>query len=835
MTLHAEPATRPRARHMERVEVRGKFLWAGHQKLYLRGVTYGTFRPDQQGLQFPERSIVERDFNLMRASRINSLRTYTVPPAWLLDLAADAGLRVLVGIPWEQHITFLDEGRRRRAIVKSVRDAVRACAGHPAILAYVIGNEVPAPIARWHGAKRIERFLCRLATAVRREDPEALVTYVNYPTTEYLALPFVDFVCFNVYLESPDTLRAYLARLQNLAGDKPLVMAEVGLDSRGNGEEKQAEVLRWQIREVFAEGCAGAFIFAWTDEWCRGGYDIEDWDFGLTDRARAPKPALSAVAETFKQVPFGDARPWPRISVVICSYNGARTIRDTFEALRDLDYPDFEVILVDDGSKDATAKIGKEYGARVISTDNRGLSSARNTGYELATGEIVAYIDDDAYPDPHWLEYLAHRFREGGFVAVGGPNLPPPGDGPIAECVAHAPGGPMHVLLSDTEAEHIPGCNMAFRRDALRSVGGFDPLYRAAGDDVDLCWRLMDAGGRIGFHAGALVWHHRRNSVRTYWKQQCGYGRAEALLERKWPERYNAPGHLNWAGRLYGNGLTSALTRAVGRIYQGHAGTALFQSIYQPAPGLLASLPLMPEWYFIIASMALVVAIGAFWWPLLLASPLLAVAALAPLAQAVISAQRVPLDHQRSRPRRLALRALIALLHVLQPLARLSGRLQYGLSPWRRRGGRLALPLPAQWRIWSESWHSLDERARTMAACLREQKAAWVAGGDFDNWDFEVRGGLFASARLIAAVEEHGAGHQMARYRAWPRPSLPGLVLIVLFAALAAASGVSGAWLAAAMLGGLAVLLVTWLLWQAAVAMGATAAAIEGMRGDKEA
>ncbi len=81
-------------------------------------------------------------------------------------------------------------------------------------------------------------------------------------------------------------------------------MAEIGLDSRRNGLERQAEVLDWQIREVFAEGCAGAFVFAWSDEWHRGGYDIEDWDFGLTDRDRRPKPALAAVANAFAEVPF---------------------------------------------------------------------------------------------------------------------------------------------------------------------------------------------------------------------------------------------------------------------------------------------------------------------------------------------------------------------------------------------------------------------------------------------------------------------------------------------------------------------------------------------------
>lgn len=831
VTAGAEIGSSALTAQQHRVVARGKFLFVGGQKLYLKGVTYGTFRPDEAGAQFPEIRIVRRDFEAMRAHGINSIRTYTVPPAWLLDEAHTFGIYVLVGIPWEQHITFLDDHKRRKRIVDDARRAVRACHGRPAVLGYLIGNEIPASIVRWYGSKRIEGFLRQLYRAVKREDLAALVSYVNYPTTEYLDLSFLDFVCFNVYLESRDALRAYLARLQNIAGERPLVMAEVGLDSRRNGLDKQAEVLGWQIGEVFAEGCAGTFVFAWTDDWYRGGCQIEDWDFGLTERGRTPKPALLAVAHAFERVPFAADAEWPSISVVICSFNGARTIRDTLKALEGLDYPNFEVILVDDGSSDGTAAIGNEYGARVISTENRGLSSARNTGCEAATGEIVAYIDDDAYPDPQWLRYLAYRLRDSAFVGAGGPNLAPAGDGLIAECVGHAPGGPLHVLLSDTEAEHIPGCNMAFRRTALETVGGFDPIYRAAGDDVDLCWRLMEQGGKIGFHAGAVVWHHRRNSVRTYWKQQRGYGRAEALLERKWPEKYNAPGHLAWAGRIYGRGLTSAIKRAAGQIYQGHAGTAPFQSLYGSAPGLLTALPLMPEWYLLVFSLAAVSALGLAWWPLFAALPLLAAAIAVPFTQALLSATQAPLSgREGGQFMTLRLRALIALLHVLQPIARLRGRLENGLSPWRSRGSGLIVPVPRQWEAWSESWRSPEARARAMAAALKSLGASWTPGGDFDAWDFEVRGGLFASARLLGAVEEHGGGRQMARVRAWPRPSLSAFAGIAVGAALAIGASLSGEWIAALVLGALAVMFSARLAWEAAHAMGAIAKAVHKYR-----
>ena len=544
-----------------RPEARGKFLACGGEKFYARGVTYGTFRPDANGDEYPPLDIVGRDFAQMAANGFNSVRTYTTPPTWLLDIAADEGLFVAVSLAAERSVGYLNERGGAAVAERTARDVLRRCAGHPALLCYSIGNEIPASVVRWLGARKVENYLERLYDIAKDADPDGLVTYVNYPSTEYLELPFIDLVAFNVYLEQPDRLAAYLARLQNIAGDRPLLMAELGLDSMRNGEETQATTIEWQLRTAFAAGCAGAFVYSWTDEWHRGGEDVHDWAFGLTDRVRNPKPALAAARTVLADVPFTTDHASPKVSVVICAYNAESTLTECLDAVVALDYPNYEVIVVDDGSTDATAAVAFDYPVRLVSTENRGLSCARNTGLGQATGDIVAYLDSDAYPDPHWLKYLVRSFTTTGHVGVGGPNLPPGDDGPIAQCVAAAPGGPVHVLLTDEEAEHIPGCNMAFRADALRAIGGFDPRFRAAGDDVDVCWRLQDEGWTLGFSPAALVWHHRRNSVLAYWRQQRGYGHAEALLEGKWPHRYNTVGHVTWGGRIYGRGLTLALRR----------------------------------------------------------------------------------------------------------------------------------------------------------------------------------------------------------------------------------------------------------------------------------
>jgi glycosyltransferase involved in cell wall biosynthesis len=803
-----------------RPKVKGKFIYIGEEKFWVRGVTYGTFRPGHKGYHYPNPEVVERDFAAIAENGMNVVRTYTVPPRWLLDTAQKYGLRIMVGLPWEQHIAFLEDRQRAKAIATRVHQEIKRCAGHPAVLCYSVGNEIPASIVRWHGRQWIERFIESLYRIAKSVDPESLVTYVNFPTTEYLQLPFLDLVCFNVFLEHRDRLEAYLCRLQNIAGERPLMMAEIGLDSRRNGEEEQARSIDWQVRAAFSAGCAGAFVFAWTDDWHRGGYDIEDWDFGLTTRERHPKPALAAVSQAFAEIPFPPETKWPRISVVVCTYNGARTFRETMEGLKELDYPDYEVIVVDDGSTDHTIEIAREYEVNLISTINNGLSYARNVGWKAATGEIVAYIDDDAYPDPHWLKYLASTFLTTSFVGVGGPNLLPWGDGPVAECVANAPGGPVHVLVSDREAEHIPGCNMAFRRTALEAIGGFDPRFRTAGDDVDVCWSIQQQGWNIGYNPAAVVWHHRRNSIKAYWKQQQGYGKAEALLERKWPEKYNAKGHLTWAGRIYGNGNTKPIFGGRWRIYQGVWGTAPFQPLHQDVPGTFHLLPLMPEWYLVIAFLAVLSSFGVFWKPLLLSLPILAAVVASPVILAVLGAKRARFQTNSGTAfKRMQMRVLTGFLYLMQPLARLIGRMRHGLTPWRHRGiDRFLLPWKRIFTIWSETWRDKREWLRCVEDAHREVNAPVLRGGEFDTWDLEVRGGIFGSVRTLMAVEEHGAGRQMVRFRAWPKFSPVGIALVYFFTILACWAGMGHSWQASALLDGIAFLLALRILQESAYA-----------------
>src|SRR5262249_44539481 len=137
----------------------------------------------------------------------------------------------------------------------------------------------------------------------------------------------------------------------------------------------------------------------------------------------------------------------------------------------------------------------------------------------------------------------------------------------------------------------------------------------------------------------AQVWHHRRNSLRAYWRQQSGYGKAEALLEKKWPEKYNCAGHLTWQGRVYSSGGTRTPGSAM-RIYYGQWGIAPFQSLYETGSEHYQSLFMMPEWYLVNLVLAFIGVLGLLWSPLLSVLPLLVLSAGFPTLHACAAAAR---------------------------------------------------------------------------------------------------------------------------------------------------------------------------------------------------
>jgi len=757
-----------------RVRVDGKFFRLGAEKFFVKGVTYGPFAPNADGEMFGSPERARSDFALLGELGANVVRVYYVPPRWFLDLAEAAGLKVLVDIPWGKHLCFLDSAAARDEARQTVRDAVKACGGHPAVFACSVVNEIPAEIVRWSGVKRVQRFLEELVEEARSIEPECLYACASFPSTEFLQCANADFVCFNVYLHDPKAFQGYLARLQTIADARPLVLGELGMDAIRNGEKEQGEFLGWQLELAFRSGLAGAVVFSFTDEWFRGGMTIQDWSFGLTTQERAPKPAFQMVRDQYRAAPYFPLPRSPKVSVVVATYNGARTLRQCLESLMRLNYPDYEVILVDDGSTDNTAEIGRAFpSARYLAQSNQGLSAARNAGIRAARGEIVAFTDDDCRADEDWLYYLVQDLVRGDWAGIGGHNFLPPEDSSVAAVVMASPGGPAQVLLTDQEAEHIPGCNMAFYKWALEGVGMFDPLFRKAGDDVDLCWRLLDSNLKIGFSPAGFVWHYRRSTLKAYMRQQAGYGEAEALLIGKHPEHYNALGGGIWHGRIYSSALPGLLLRR-GVIYHGIFGSAFFQKMYAPnlGPPVMLFTSLAYQALVNLPLLALAINFGAF-------VPLAAASLSITLGTCAIAALQAAIPRQKKR---VWSRPLVAMMFLIQPLVRDWARVRARISRENRKSAAVAVSAgrresPRLLHYWSA--RGLDRHVFLGEIVARLAAIGWFFRIDtgWVPYDLEIAPGIWSRLRLTTVSEDLAQGRRCLRCRLQPRWSVPARVV----------------------------------------------------------
>jgi len=758
------PASRPNANP---ITVRGKFFFQGNRKFFVKGVTYGPFAASSGGVHFPEKSVVETDFAKMSHLGANCLRTFTIPPDWLLDLAERFGLKVLIGAPWTQHVCFLDSPKLKKEIRWRITHGVRACRHHPAVLGYLVGNEIPPDVIRWHGPKHVSNFLRELYLSAKELHPQALVSYANYPSTQYLITDFMDFASFNVYLHNEDAFRRYLHHLHVWAGEKPLVLTEFGIDSIREGNQAQAEILSWQLQASYEMGVAGTVVFSWTDEWFTGGFDVQEWAFGLVDRHRKEKPAYESVKQHYTRPIEVVLSRYPKVSVVVCAFNAERTMDKCLASLKELNYPNYEVVVVNDGSTDRTLEISRRYdNVRIIDQENQGLSAARNAGIMAAKGEIVAFTDSDCEADPDWLTYLVAKILSSNLSAVGGPNLSPPEDTLVPSCVAVSPGGPTYVLLSDEVAEHIAGCNMAFRREALLEISGFDALFRAAADDVDLCWRLQNAGYTIGFCPAAVVWHYRRNTISAYINQQRGYGKAEALVYFKHPYRFNLLGQARWLGRIYGD-LTSHLLSHRPVIYSGVFGRGLFQTLYESPSSLLSYLPLTLEWNLVAFFLLIYGAVSGGY---LFLGTLPFVFS---IIWCIASALRAPID---PRFKGVRARLLIALLIYLGPLLRSLSRYR-----WRIRGvsgvetikyeRTVQKPEVSWWgrslslAYWTEEGTEKESLIQGLMQFLLPRKYFILPDQGWKPWDLTVYRGIWSKAFVRVIHENHGGNKRLLRVK----------------------------------------------------------------------
>jgi GT2 family glycosyltransferase len=605
---------------------------------------------------------------------------------------------------------------------------------------------------------------------MRHADSGKLIALRHRPETLALALDDEDFIFANMPALTPIELKNYVLRLHNLAEIRPVII------EFGEGLPGQDEL----VACAFGLGAGGVVAAA-------------------VQKAASPGWLGIRMLNAGELLPFitlnGSCPPTPPesplVSVVICAYNAERTMRACLESLRQLDYPNYEVIIVDDGSRDRTAEIAAAFPEfRLIRQPNKGLSMARNAGMYAALGEIVAYTDSDCVVDPHWLSLMVRAMMEHRADGCGGPNYAPHEEGRLEACVAASPGAPCHVLVADDRAEHLAGCNMVFRKEALLKAGGFDPQFTSAGDDVDICWRLLDAGCTLGFCPAAFVWHFRRNTVKAYYKQQAGYGRAESMLYAKYPERFNALGQIRWRGTI--PGLTRTIPGGSRTRVRWTRRENEIQSVRETGPTVLGVLPLTAEWNM-AGGAALAVSYAAGFTTV----PALAMLG-ASVLWAIYYAAKAPVEKCHDG---LRTRMLIAFLAYTGPIARTFARYRHRRSAangavldtpprqrptidWLRRTIRLA--------YWNENYTTRDSLLDRVSRLFAKLGHPAAAGQGWNDVDLTVRPDMWTRIDFKTADEEHEGtrlkNHVVARIRL-SIPALAALAIGVSGFAVAAVLG----------------------------------------------
>ncbi len=805
---------------MRRLTTKGFHFYEGQEKWLIHGVTYGPFRPNHNSEPYPEEELLHRDFKAISAMGANTVRLYSIGGKQVASISSHYGLQLLIDIPWPKHIDVYNSKENQNLCLKMVEEGIRKIQEYPNVTGVFLGNEIPADLVRWAGKRRVQAFLRRLYNYAKSLAPDLLMGYANFPSTEYLQLGFFDFIGFNVYLHEPSVFEDYLIRLRHLYPEKPLILSEVGLDTQRHGLSKQAHLLSDNLRIAYEVGMAGAVVFTWTDEWHTGGYDITDWSFGIVDRDRRPKPSLQAVSQVFKTAPqCTELEHWPKISVIVAAYNESRTLRECLKSLESLIYPgEYEIIVVDDGSTDDTPVILNEFSdIQVITQPNKGLSAARNAGIEAATGEITAFTDADCFADPDWLYHIVIAMERDSVVGVGGPNLTPDENRLAAQCVSLAPGQPTHVLLNHNEAEHIPGCNMAFRRDVLLEINGFDTDFRKAGDDVDLIWRLQDLNYKIGFSTAAFVWHHRRPTFKGYLKQQMGYGESESILLRKHPQRFNERGLSIWQGTIYASKENQALLGKP-NIHYGVFCSSGYQCIYEQKESKLFYMITSVEWWFFCFCLFIV---GYF-------APLaFKLGFLGAVLSLVASGTKAWRTWSESGKKSLVYFPIVWCLWIVQPILRGGmrywSRLKIGrISPKFTIPSNLSQPTekPRYQRAhvleyWSDSAPPRLEVVRRLEQGFDDSGWIYTPNTPWEPWDLSLILSWWFNLYITTAEEKHGGAKRLLRLRFSIVPTnllyMLGTVILILCALMAIHDTMTARWMLVGFL------VVFWFLYRHAL------------------
>lgn len=238
-------------------------------------------------------------------------------------------------------------------------------------------------------------------------------------------------------------------------------------------------------------------------------------------------------------------RRMKKISIIVPVKAINNYIREAVPYHLRLDYPDYEVLIFPDSVSDEELKkpLFSDERIRIIPSGKTGPAEKRDLAMKYATGEIFAFIDDDAYPRQDWLKNAAKVLEDESVGAVGGPAVTAPNDtllqqasGKTLESFVCSGKYTYRFIPGDTrEDDDIPSVNLIVKRDVFEQVGGYDSNFYP-GEDTKLCMDIVNTGKKLIYDPDVLVYHHRRKLFRGHLKQVTNYAKHRGFFAKKLPQ-----------------------------------------------------------------------------------------------------------------------------------------------------------------------------------------------------------------------------------------------------------------------------------------------------------
>jgi len=231
----------------------------------------------------------------------------------------------------------------------------------------------------------------------------------------------------------------------------------------------------------------------------------------------------------------------PKISVLMPALNAERCIGTALNSLRDQTFSDYEIIVVDNGSKDRTKEISEEYADLVLVQKKKGLSFARNMGIRQAKADIIAFTDSDCEATPNWVEEIFKFFQADPDEDVMAGETKIPKSTFVGDSISSLgfPGGGhvgfanMWKVSKKGYTMKFTGCNFAFRKSVMDKTGYFDEALVSATDDTEMSMRMIRKGVKIKFNPKALIYHEARTSLKSFTTWMFKRGQSNYHFKKK--------------------------------------------------------------------------------------------------------------------------------------------------------------------------------------------------------------------------------------------------------------------------------------------------------------